>query len=573
MCSLGSEATVDGPLKCFNPSKNWLLGWYEDRALNLGSGESWTGRLAAFVDYDMADRSENEFVLLRVDEFLFIQYNRAKRFNAGTSLHLDKVLVVVGRGGLSMLTSVLVAGLGNGERYSWKGSTTIEVCSLVFNITDYAELAVYPTGTPSTCNLAQTPNPASATSAPTPKPSPSAVMPTLPPIATMPPRPTSPAPTLFPSPSPTPRPTTAPPTPRPTNKPSLPPSTLAPVTSAPITPVPVSQAPITPSPVTPAPVTPAPATPVPVTPAPVPPAPGSQAPATQPRFPAPTVTLAPADLPLEYIGECSSDFPCARCQGDCDDDWDCTEGLRCYVRAHLETIVGCSGGGLSGTDYCFADPSLVASPPNNGPELEVVPQCSSTSPCGLCQGDCDNDDDCEGGLKCLQRGGFESVPGCSGLGRRGYDYCYPASLEPEPSSGPELIYTGECTSVGSCGVCEGDCDEDWNCGPGLSCFHRSGLERIPGCSGLGESGVDYCFRDPQVRASPPSDDPVLRYVGQCSSGSPCGVCEGDCDGDNDCGPGLRCIFRGSFESVPGCSGLGIRAADYCYPDASLLIFQ
>ena len=45
-----------------------------------------------------------------------------------------------------------------------------------------------------------------------------------------------------------------------------------------------------------------------------------------------------------------------------------------------------------------------------------------------CGGDCDYDTDkhngCKGFLKCKQRGGYEKVPGCTGNGRSGFDYCY-----------------------------------------------------------------------------------------------------------------------------------------------------
>jgi hypothetical protein len=47
--------------------------------------------------------------------------------------------------------------------------------------------------------------------------------------------------------------------------------------------------------------------------------------------------------------------------------------------------------------------------------------------CGLCQGDCDDDDDCADGFVCSQRDAFESVPGCFGEGlaedREGKDIC------------------------------------------------------------------------------------------------------------------------------------------------------
>ena len=45
-----------------------------------------------------------------------------------------------------------------------------------------------------------------------------------------------------------------------------------------------------------------------------------------------------------------------------------------------------------------------------------------------CGGDCDYDADknggCKGFLKCKQRNTYEKVPGCSGQGVSGLDYCY-----------------------------------------------------------------------------------------------------------------------------------------------------
>ena len=176
-----SEPMIDGPVKCFNPSKNWRLGWYQDKALQIDLGESWTGRLVAFVDYEAAEPSNNEYVLLQLNGFLFVQYNRAKGFNAGTSLHKDKVVVVIGEGGQTSSSSVLRAGLGNLQRTAWKG-VTIEVCSLrtlPLSSVDYAEVSVYPTGSESSsmCALAPSRSPSTlrpsngALLLPTPPPS------------------------------------------------------------------------------------------------------------------------------------------------------------------------------------------------------------------------------------------------------------------------------------------------------------------------------------------------------------------------------------------------------------------
>jgi hypothetical protein len=60
--------------------------------------------------------------------------------------------------------------------------------------------------------------------------------------------------------------------------------------------------------------------------------------------------------------------------------------------------------------------------------------CTASSPCGECQGDCDSDSDCHGGLVCFQRDGLEVVPGCQAGGSgdvSGYDYCHaPAPADP-----------------------------------------------------------------------------------------------------------------------------------------------
>ena len=46
---------------------------------------------------------------------------------------------------------------------------------------------------------------------------------------------------------------------------------------------------------------------------------------------------------------------------------------------------------------------------------------------GLCEGDCDNDDHCEGDMTCEHRENSQRIAGCSGApilkGSRGYDYC------------------------------------------------------------------------------------------------------------------------------------------------------
>eukprot|EP00980_Cylindrotheca_fusiformis_P025226 scaffold13293_cov120-Cylindrotheca_fusiformis.AAC.10 len=112
----------------------------------------------------------------------------------------------------------------------------------------------------------------------------------------------------------------------------------------------------------------------------------------------------------------SKQFPLSLCQGDCDSDVDCQDGLQCFQRIGGMDVPGCSGGrrDTSATDYCieitYMDPALHE---------------SSKKPLGRCAGDCDFNADCEDGLICFQRNGKEEVPGCFGGGDDGSnnDYC------------------------------------------------------------------------------------------------------------------------------------------------------
>jgi hypothetical protein len=124
---------------------------------------------------------------------------------------------------------------------------------------------------------------------------------------------------------------------------------------------------------------------------------------------------------------CTKTEPCGQCQGDCDSDDDCADGLRCFQRSSSSTLVpGCDAGGsgdVAQYDYCFVPPIPQA------PTLQSLggSGCTSSAQCGQCQGDCDSDDDCEQGLQCFQRSSSEKVPGCDAGGNGDvahYDYCH-----------------------------------------------------------------------------------------------------------------------------------------------------
>lgn len=182
---------------------------------------------------------------------------------------------------------------------------------------------------------------------------------------------------------------------------------------------------------------------------------------------------------------------------------------------------------------------------NNGVPAESYPL-------QVCHGDCDIDADCAVGLYCYQRSsnsGF--VPGCEGSTDGDNDYCI-STIKPISSS----VYLSD---VGDNGVpgdafplqeCQGDCDGDSDCAPGLLCLDRTGIQPIPGCLGDGTSGKDYCY-------VPWTTGETLTIVGDNNnpiSVFPLKACQGDCDSDNDCAV-----------SSPGTSSnhTSLRLSHYC----------
>lgn len=111
-----------------------------------------------------------------------------------------------------------------------------------------------------------------------------------------------------------------------------------------------------------------------------------------------------------------------RCEGDCDKDSECNEGLVCFQRDDEVSVPNCRGAGKPGWDYCHL-PHLT----ELGVDPKVFPEghpALAEEGLGQCQGECDFDSECAEGLTCFQRDEFEEVPGCQGQGLEGWDYCY-----------------------------------------------------------------------------------------------------------------------------------------------------
>merc|ERR1719324_2347924 len=179
------------------------------------------------------------------------------------------------------------------------------------------------------------------------------------------------------------------------------------------------------------------------------------------------------------------------------------------------------------------------------------------------------------GLKCYQRDASSDVPpGCvaGGAGDLGtHDYCYDPCSNNQAPTLANLGGSMENMAAGQTKLCacEGDCDKDSDCMPGLKCYQRDASSDVPpGCvaGGAGDLGThDYCYNPaapavapavapaaPAAAVGPCSNNqaPTLANLGGSMENMPSGqtklcACEGDCDKDSDCAPGLKCYQRDS----------------------------
>lgn len=102
-----------GPAKCFNGYKHYQLQWYADRLLTINDPTTPTKlNLTAFVDYKNSNAQQK--TLVAVGNQLYLQYNRAKGMNVGTTEKPDAV-TVTDMGGSN---SLLYAGLTAGQQYT-----------------------------------------------------------------------------------------------------------------------------------------------------------------------------------------------------------------------------------------------------------------------------------------------------------------------------------------------------------------------------------------------------------------------------------------------------------------------
>ena len=207
--------------------------------------------------------------------------------------------------------------------------------------------------------------------------------------------------------------------------------------------------------------------------------------------------------PNGHVDYCRDCGPCGAGQGDCDGDGECESGLICAQDV--------------GADYGFSATYDVCEEPDSCPYPNGhVDYCRDCGPCGVGQGDCDGDGECESGLICAQDVGADY--GFSAT----YDVCEEPDSCPYPNG-----HVDYCRDCGPCGVGQGDCDGDGECESGLICAQ--------------DVGADYGFSATYDVCEQPDSCPYPNgHVDYCRDCGPCGVGQGDCDGDGECESGLIC---------------------------------
>jgi hypothetical protein len=221
------------------------------------------------------------------------------------------------------------------------------------------------------------------------------------------------------------------------------------------------------------------------------------------------------------------------CEGDCNHDNDCAGDLRCFQREEddpLKEVPGCLGTGAHIVDYCYKPlptseaPSVAVAA---SPFPSLYPSAAPTTKLGHCEVGCESHLHCAEGHKCRS-----NVFGHAPFGEDCDTDVLAADSYCSVTQNGELDYIGNGMAPGALKECQGDCDDDVDCAYGLICFERLADEVVASCKGLGISEVDYCVK-------PPSNTTLI-IMGDVFNRDnfPFGMCQGDCDTDDDCKVGI-----------------------------------
>lgn len=200
---------------------------------------------------------------------------------------------------------------------------------------------------------------------------------------------------------------------------------------------------------------------------------------------------------------------------------------------------------------------------------------------GVCQGGCQVDENCGSGLKCFEQSLLWDEP------NEGSEPSSQPSLAPsdvsssipstEPSDTPSDVPT--LSAIPSVGPSSAPSDvpsdtpsnsPSTSSGPTSSPSYFPSLSNapssqpsntnVPGCVGLNDGSTNYCISADAFDDDDFPQNKELRNIGTTkneylSRTSPLSLCEGHCESNTNCGPGLICQEPDSQGQVKGCSGI------------------
>lgn len=183
--------------------------------------------------------------------------------------------------------------------------------------------------------------------------------------------------------------------------------------------------------------------------------------------------------------------------------------------------------------------------------------CSPSSPCNFYEGDCDTNNDCISFAKCVKDigDGYGFLPEV--------DVCLPFM------HGDYVLGNQDFCKNEDCNYGEGSCKSDSECRQGLVCKTGIGLmfgypTAINVCDAPeGEKPIDRNWFDVDMDfcylAQDECHDYPLGTLNYCTESCLCSSNEGDCDGDDECQPGLYCVpdvgsYYGWSSTIDVCLG-------------------
>jgi len=199
-------------------------------------------------------------------------------------------------------------------------------------------------------------------------------------------------------------------------------------------------------------------------------------------------TIPPPDWPDTLVtrgrgGIPTEAFPLDKCEGHCESDEDCKEGLRCQTRDGWDLIFGCNYWGAYDESFCVIDNGwLCQNDPTWAIKNKAQKNCDwvSINPSKRCS---------KKGLD--KRIAFDACPLA----------CNKHDCADNESTGIPLKYVGD--DLDELKECEGDCNVDADCVGDLICYQRNEGERVvPRCIGnadsFGQGSENYCIRPPSL---------------------------------------------------------------------------